>query len=241
MAVISELDPNQPSKDGLAGQGDDFLRLINDALITCFGGVDGPVNSGTGNPLATANELTALFDRISAIEGDTGGGIAGEIRQYYGTYESIPTGWSVCDGSNGTPNLQGRFLVGADNNTGMPTFETTSTGGAVGGAGETGPAGQHLHQTTGTSLTMANMPTDMSANMQVFWTAGSDGITHFDNASMSQGQGTPEWTTLPIKINGATGSAHTHGDTGSVGDHTHSLNAGSLPPWSAIYYIMYTG
>ena len=92
MAVISELNPNQPSKDGLAGQGDDFLRLINDALITCFGGVDGPVNSGTGNPLATANELTALFDRISAIEGNTGAGIAGEIRQYYGTYESICRG-----------------------------------------------------------------------------------------------------------------------------------------------------
>lgn len=241
MAVISELDPNQPSVDGLAGQGDDFLRLIQDALITCFGGVDGPVNSGTGNPLATANELTSLFDRLSAIEGAAGGGIVGEIRSYYGTYESIPAGWSVCDGSNGTPDLQGRFLVGADNNTGMPTYQTTSTGGAVGGEGVTGAAGAHLHSTSGTSLTMANMPTDMSANLQTLWTSGGDGITHQDNASMAQGEGTPEWTTLPVKINGATGAAHTHGDTGSVGDHTHTLGASSLPPWNAIYYIMYTG
>ena len=26
---------------------------------------------------------------------------------------NVPTGWALCDGQNGTPNLQGRFILGA--------------------------------------------------------------------------------------------------------------------------------
>lgn len=36
----------------------------------------------------------------------------GFIQDYYGAIEDIPTGWSLCDGTNGTPDLRGRFIVG---------------------------------------------------------------------------------------------------------------------------------
>ena len=36
----------------------------------------------------------------------------GAIIMWSGNTASIPTGWALCDGTNGTPNLSGRFIVG---------------------------------------------------------------------------------------------------------------------------------
>ena len=36
----------------------------------------------------------------------------GTILPYIGALEKIPHGWALCDGTNGTPNLTGRFLQG---------------------------------------------------------------------------------------------------------------------------------
>lgn len=41
-----------------------------------------------------------------------------------GLIASIPSGWALCDGNNGTPNLSGRFIKGTSSNPG-------STGGAA--------------------------------------------------------------------------------------------------------------
>ena len=30
-----------------------------------------------------------------------------------GSTSSVPSGWALCNGSNGTPNLRDRFVVGA--------------------------------------------------------------------------------------------------------------------------------
>lgn len=35
------------------------------------------------------------------------------ISMWSGTVSSIPAGWVLCDGSNGTPNLTGKFVMGA--------------------------------------------------------------------------------------------------------------------------------
>lgn len=37
----------------------------------------------------------------------------GAIAEYSGTIASIPTGWQLCDGTNGTPDLHDKFLRGA--------------------------------------------------------------------------------------------------------------------------------
>ena len=37
----------------------------------------------------------------------------GAILAWYGTIAKIPNGWVICDGTNGTPDLRDRFLVGA--------------------------------------------------------------------------------------------------------------------------------
>lgn len=37
----------------------------------------------------------------------------GGIIAYSGEAETIPEGWAVCDGENGTPDLRGRFILGS--------------------------------------------------------------------------------------------------------------------------------
>lgn len=40
------------------------------------------------------------------------GGFSGEIRAWYGTLATIPSGWVVCNGTSGTPDLQSKFVRG---------------------------------------------------------------------------------------------------------------------------------
>ncbi len=47
---------------------------------------------------------------------DVGGGIpSGVIVMWSGAIGDIPSGWVLCNGSNGTPDLRDRFIVGAGN------------------------------------------------------------------------------------------------------------------------------
>lgn len=44
----------------------------------------------------------------------------GVIMMWSGSVSSIPEGYSICDGSNGTPDLRGRFVIGHDDRTTDP-------------------------------------------------------------------------------------------------------------------------
>ena len=44
---------------------------------------------------------------------------------WYGPIVLIPTGWQLCDGTNGSPDLQNLFIVGAGD-----TYAPGNTGGA---------------------------------------------------------------------------------------------------------------
>ena len=43
----------------------------------------------------------------------------GTILAYVGDLNKIPTNWHLCDGTNGTPDLRGRFLEGVTNDVGQ--------------------------------------------------------------------------------------------------------------------------
>lgn len=56
--------------------------------------------SGDYNDLSNKPTTSAVFP-------------SGGIIMWSGTAENIPSGWYLCNGENGTPNLQDRFIVGA--------------------------------------------------------------------------------------------------------------------------------
>ena len=51
---------------------------------------------------------------------------SGVIVMWSGSIASIPTGWALCNGSSGTPDLRNRFVVGAGD-----TYGVGATGGAT--------------------------------------------------------------------------------------------------------------
>jgi hypothetical protein len=46
---------------------------------------------------------------------------------WYGSIETIPSGWHLCDGTMGTPDLRDRFIVAAGN-----TYSPGQQGGSTG-------------------------------------------------------------------------------------------------------------
>ncbi|KKM23799.1 hypothetical protein LCGC14_1611500 [marine sediment metagenome] len=50
----------------------------------------------------------------------------GMIILWYGPIVLIPTGWQLCDGSSGTPDLRNKFVVGAGD-----TYNPAATGGTL--------------------------------------------------------------------------------------------------------------
>ncbi|MBY0434951.1 MAG: hypothetical protein K2U26_12650 [Cyclobacteriaceae bacterium] len=79
---------------------------------------------------ATVNGNTNVTGTISASNyalNNTGNGSVpvGGIIMWSGSPFAVPTGWALCDGNNGTPNLLDRFIVGAGG-----SYALGNTGGA---------------------------------------------------------------------------------------------------------------
>lgn len=66
---------------------------------------------------------------------------------YSGTVANIPTGWYLCDGIDGRPNLQGQFIVGLDPND-LDYNQIGKTGGAKKVALTAANNGPHTHNYT---------------------------------------------------------------------------------------------
>lgn len=144
----------------------------------------------------------------------------GGIIMWSGAIANIPSGWLLCDGTNGTPDLRTRFVRGA-----AAGVDPGGTGGsATGGshvlvaseipAHDHGSAGAHTH-TLVINADTVNLP--------------------FSNFTYLSGQ----LYYGSITGEGATFSngVHTHASVGSNGGHTHG---GNEPPYYDIAYIMKT-
>ena len=90
---IADLTETWPLSTDKIRDGDDHLRLIKNAVKASFPNIDAPV---TATP-AQLNQPIA----------------SGLICAYSGLIADIPAGWILCNGANGTPNLQGVFIAGA--------------------------------------------------------------------------------------------------------------------------------
>lgn len=53
----------------------------------------------------------------------------GTIIMYHGQTSDIPSGWLLCDGTKGTPDLRGRFVLGAGKGNGLTQRDADRMGG----------------------------------------------------------------------------------------------------------------
>ena len=95
----------------------------------------------------SANAVIQTYDNlygIIGVQGTSGTSIpTGLISLWSGSIGSIPTGWNLCDGSNGTPNLTDRFIVGAGS-----SYAVNGTGGASTASLVTANMPNHTHTAT---------------------------------------------------------------------------------------------
>ena len=118
--------------------------------------------------LKTSDDTTIqTYDNLYGIIGTqpaSGATIpAGLISMWSGSIGSIPSGWYLCDGSNGTPNLTDRFIIGAGS-----TYAVNGTGGISSVTLTTSNMPAHTH--TATSVVtdpghfhISGVPSDYSA------------------------------------------------------------------------------
>lgn len=91
---------------------------------------DSPVFTGTPQaPTAAAGTATKQIATTEFVrnefENSFKGFSSGMIVMWFGTANNIPSGWVLCDGSNGTPDLRDKFIVGA-----CGEYAVGETGGA---------------------------------------------------------------------------------------------------------------
>jgi hypothetical protein len=167
---------------------------------------------------------------------------SGLIAMWKGSIASIPAGWALCNGSNGTPDLRDKFVVGADADV-AGTAESTVGGAAAQAGGATSAsstsAGSHQHTdpaSGGYQLQVADMPSHRHATLVDLIRNDSAGSTN-SHWGTSAGRYIVAGTGL-IDFTGGSGS-HSHpsgGLTDVQGAHTHAT--ATLPPWYALAFIM---
>jgi len=144
---------------------------------------------------------------------------AGVILLWSGSTSNIPTGWVLCNGANGTPDLRNRFVVGAGS-----TYGVGATGGADSVTLTTSQIPSHNHSATSTS------------------TVTDPGHTHlFDGATSSGGSGSSDRD--GTRVTKTTGSATTGisvSTSTSIGYTGGGSSHENRPPYYALCYIMKT-
>tara|TARA_B110000977_G_scaffold31714_1_gene42058 strand:- start:2557 stop:3285 length:729 start_codon:yes stop_codon:yes gene_type:complete len=232
---INSLNASNPaSTDGVA-QADDHIRLVKATVKATLPNVTGAITA-SHTELNALDGVTASATEINKLDGLTastaqlntlasGGGIipTGGIIMWSGAVSAIPTGWVLCNGSNSTPDLRNRFVVGAGS-----TYAVNATGG-----------------TDSVSLSTANLP----AHSHSFSGTGTTNTTGAH--SHSSGWYGPRGADGHVAVFATSDSNYPSVNTGSAGDHSHTVsvsgttnNTGSgsshenRPPYYALAYIM---
>lgn len=172
---------------------------------------------------SSAQEIDDAVDAIPGLRAAIAAVIpSGLISMWSGAAANIPEGWLLCDGSNGTPDLRGRFIVGAGGD-----YAVGATGGSntVTLSAEEMPS--HTHKFTGQEHTHGG-----TINMTGLTCSEAGGHTHKINRFYNG--------RIPYYINGIekangnfndvpcfsdySGSCYYTNSDATEGTHTHNIS-----------------
>jgi hypothetical protein len=223
---------------------DNEFEAIETAIATKLDSSSGALSGTPTAPTAAASNDTTQIATTAHVKLAVALAFQGMIVLWSGAQGAIPTGWVLCDGANGTPDLRDRFVVGAGS-----SYAVGNAGGAI--SKSTDSQGSHSHGsvTGSTGLTEAQMPKHYHLMV------GPNSITAPQGMGGGYGiygGGTPDdtavnygtWSTGGGAASGSAstgtsdGNGHTHTIAGD-GAHTHSITD-VRPPYYALCYIMKT-
>jgi len=206
-----------------------------DKLISNWDSVDSTLYAALNGSTAIAPNLTAGSWKISGTAVDATAAElntasthyvpSGGIIMWSGSIGSIPSGWALCDGTNGTPDLRNRFVVGAGD-----SYSVNATGGANSVSLSTSQIPSHNHSFSGTTSTR-------SLTGQIFVDGGiraGSGVFSVSDPG------------LFVDNTGATGAfdradfdaSHNHTFSGTTSSTGGGSSHENRPPYLALAYIM---
>lgn len=219
-SYINNLVATNPLGSDPLADADGHIRLIKSTLQATFPNISGPVT-------ATQAALNSPFP--------TGG-----IIIWSGAIAAVPSGWLLCDGGSGTPDLRDRFVVGA----GLG-YVVGATGGNVTTTLTTANLPSHSHTFSGTTVGAGG-----HSHSGVTDTHGGHAHTYQRRVGLGGGGGNDQDAGGFGDFSTGVAGAHAHGlAINAVGDHTHTISGttgavGSAaaienrPPYYALAYIM---
>lgn len=211
---INGLNSSNPLSTDVVSQADDHLRLIKQTLLNTFPNITGPVT-------ATQAQINQPVP-------------SGIIAMWSGAIASIPSGWYLCNGANGTPDLRDRFIVGAGS-----TYAVGATGGSASTTLTTANLPAHTHAITATTDSAGahtHTITDPGHTHGYTAAAGQNNVYPGNNGGAYATAATTASATTGISINSA--GAHTHTITASASSVGSGTAFDTRPPYYALAYIM---
>ncbi len=199
--------------------GNKFKKASNWLIIAIVNGDDSTVKLGTGTILS-GNSSNAKGNAIPS----------GVIMMWY--RGDIPVGWALCDGTNGTPDLQGRFIVGVgpyqydSENT---HYEEHQTGGYNSITLKLEQLPAHTHGGAGDHKHDAIYHDNADDAHQVKWGDGDGNGTSFIDSTNSKNNPSENGYGQLYTSNGG---GHEHHSVG------HGESIENRPPYYALRFIM---
>ena len=146
--------------------------------------------------------------------------VAGMIMMWSGTIATIPSGWALCNGSGGTPDLRDRFIVGASVDSGGQSVTTITGGNTKTGGSKDSIVVSHNHTATTTATDSGHLHTWQQTIVGNQF-AGTDTAGNFARTS----------------VNTSTGFANISAST-TIGTTGSSGTDANLVPYFALAFII---
>jgi microcystin-dependent protein len=186
----------------------------------------------------------------------------GGIIMWSGANNTWPSNWRICDGTNGTPDLRGRFVLSSGQGSGLTNRTTGQTGGeqtvtlaethmpshthgvsARTGHPTTGAAydGDHAHTVSASGTPV--MPI-YNSEMLIF---GRDRISLLSPSAASDSQGTVFYGSVSVSGTASNNANAWNGSAGTLHNHTITVSEDAkgsgtahenMPPFYVLAFIM---
>ena len=224
--------------DDMSGGGGGDVEIIADLTDVVISG------SPADNQVLAWDNATSKWTNQTPSTGSTFP--AGGIIMWSGSVANIPSGWVLCNGSNSTPDLRNKFVIGAGSSynpgaSGGATSVTLSTSNMPShshtGASHSHTIGSHSHTVSSHSHTIGSHTHTFSSLVNGYTSIQSDNHYHTANTS-SGGSHSHTYSRLnsqtsytrgiPIGSGGAAGSSFGTQTTDAGGAHTHYVETGGV-------------
>ena len=194
------------------------------SAISSKADINSPALTGTPTaPTASAATNTTQLATTAFVQTAVAASFsAGMIMLWSGTIATIPTGWVLCNGSNSTPDLRNRFVIGAHTDSAGVAYSTVTGSNTQTGGTKDAIVVSHTHTATSTVTDPGHLHADV-------YTPGSGETFGFVGAN-------PYLSAVRNTATNTTGIsvATTNSTEGSSGTNQN------LPPYYALAFIMKT-